>query len=132
MARVFALKDARSLGLPGRHSREILAAASGAVSSTLRIVEIEPQKPGAAKRGPHAHSDFEECIHVLSGEGVTCTDKGEYPIAAGDTVLVPARERHATYNTGTTVLRLLCFFPTSDVNSATTGYESWEAPDGAR
>ncbi|MGB5079489.1 MAG: cupin domain-containing protein [Burkholderiales bacterium] len=132
MARVFALKDARSLGLPGRHSREILGAASGAAGSTLRIVEIEPQQPGAAKRGPHAHSDFEECIHVLSGEGITCTDQGEYPIAAGDTVLVPAKERHATYNTGTTVLRLLCFFPTNDVSSATKGYESWETPDGAR
>lgn len=132
MARVFALKDARDLSLPGRHSREILAAASGAACSTLRIVEIEPRKPGAEKRGPHVHSDFEECIHVLSGEGVTCTDEGEYPVTEGDTVLVPANERHATYNTGTTVLRLLCFFPTNDVDSATTGYKSWEPPAGSQ
>jgi uncharacterized cupin superfamily protein len=127
MARVIALEDARSLNLPGRHSREILAAASGAQKSTVRLVEIEAAKPGAAKRGPHVHFDFEECIYVLSGEGVTRTDAGEYPLTAGDTILVPAGERHATYNTGTTVLRLLCFFPTSDVAAATVEYESWEA-----
>lgn len=132
MVRVFALKESKALNLPGRHSREILAAASGAASSTLRMVEIEPQKPGAEKRGPHVHSDFEECIHVLSGEGVTCTDDGDYPITAGDTVLIPAKERHATYNTGNTVLRLLCFFPTNDVNSSTTGFDSWDFPDGSQ
>ena len=130
MARVIALKDARSLNLPGRHSREILAAASGARSSTVRYVEIEPPKPGAAERGPHVHFDFEECIHVVSGEGVTRTDLGEYPLTAGDTILVAAGERHATYNTGTTVLRLLCFFPTSDVAAAMVEYESWDTADG--
>lgn len=127
MARVFALKDSRSLNLPGRHSREILAAVSGALSSTVRYVEIEPPKPGTAERGPHVHFDFEECIHVLCGEGVTRTDKGEYRLAEGDTILIPAGEKHATYNTGTTTMRLLCFFPTGDVAAATMEYESWEA-----
>ena len=130
MARVFHLKDSRNLSLPGRHSREIVAAASGAQRSTVRLVEIEVPKPGAAERGPHVHFDFEECIHVLSGEGFTRTDAGKYPLAAGDTVLVPAAERHATYNTGTTVLRLLCFFPTNDVGAATVEYESWDTSDG--
>ena len=126
MARVFALKDATKLSLPGRNSREIVAAASGAQRSTVRFVEIEPEKPGT-RRGPHVHFDFEECIHVLSGEGTMRTDTGEHPLTAGDTVLVPAGENHATYNTGTTVLTLLCFFPANDVNAATVEYESWEA-----
>lgn len=129
MAKVFHLKDSRDLSLPGRHSREIVAAASGAQTSTVRLVEIEAPKPGAAKRGPHVHFGFEECIHVLSGEGLTRTDKGEYPLAAGDTILIPAGERHATYNTGSSVLRLLCFFPTSDVGAATKEFDSWDATD---
>ena len=126
MARVFALKDARVLSLPGRVSREIVAAASGAQRSTLRFVEIEPDKSGA-RRGPHVHFDFEECIHVLVGQGLTRTDKGEYPLTAGDTILIPAGEKHATYNIGDTVLKLLCFFPTDDVGAATAEYESWQA-----
>ena len=132
MARVFALKDAKNQSLPGRQSRQILAAASGAMSSTLRFVEIEPQEPGAARRGPHVHFDFEECIHVLTGQGVTCTDKGEFPVTAGDTILIPAKERHVTYNTGATTLTLLCFFPTNDVGSGTMEYDSWESSDGSR
>ena len=130
MARVFALKDATNLSLPGRKSREIVAAASGAQRSTVRFVEIEPETSGA-KRGPHIHFDFEECIHVLAGEGLTRTDKGEYPLTAGDTILIPAGENHATYNTGTTVLKLLCFFPTNDVGAATAEYESWDACGGS-
>jgi len=131
MARVFALKDATKLGLPGRNSREIVAAASGAQRSTMRLVEIEAPEPGAAQRGPHVHFNFEECIHVLSGSAVMRTEEGEYPLTAGDTILVPAGEKHATYNTGNTVLTLLCFFPTNDVNAATAEYESWEACGGS-
>jgi quercetin dioxygenase-like cupin family protein len=126
MARVFALKDARVLSLPGRKSREIVAAASGAQASTVRFVEIEPEGPGT-RRGPHVHFDFEECIHVVAGEGLTRTDQGEYPLAAGDTILIPAGEKHATYNTGSSVLRLLCFFPAKDIGAATVEYDSWDA-----
>lgn len=126
MARVFKPGDSKLLSLPGRRSREILAAASGSASSTLRYVEIDPQIPGAPKRGPHVHSGFEECIHVLSGSGTMQADSGEYPLKAGDTILVPSGERHVTHNTGDEVLTLLCFFPTGDVGAGTTEFESWE------
>jgi len=55
MARVFALKDATKLSLPGRNSREIVAAASGARNATVRFVEIEPDRSGipAADRLHH-------------------------------------------------------------------------------
>jgi oxalate decarboxylase/phosphoglucose isomerase-like protein (cupin superfamily) len=35
-------------------------------------------------------------------------------VTAGDTILVPAGELHVTRNTGSSPLRLLCFFPTAD------------------
>lgn len=132
MVKVISLKDARDKNLPGRRSREIVGADAGAIGSTIRLVEIEPDAPGAARRGPHVHYDFEESIHVLEGEGVTCTDSGEYPVTAGDTILVPPGERHVTYNTGSTVLRLLCFFPTNDIRRATEEFPSWKSGDEAK
>ncbi len=53
-------------------------------------------------------------------------------ISVGDTILVPAGERHATYNTGTDVLRLMCFFPVSDIRPVTVEFPSWDEPEGAR
>ena len=113
------------MSLPGRHSREIVSAASGARSATVRIVEIAPETADVIRRGPHVHDGFEECIHVLDGEGVTKTDVGEFPVHRGDTVLVPAGERHATYNTGLRPLKLLCFFPVANIRSGTREFASW-------
>ena len=126
MARLFTLAQARKLGLPGRHSREILSGLSGARSVTLRIVEVPVPAPGDPLRPPHFHSEVEECIFVLSGKGVTCADSGEFPLVAGDTLLVPPAEKHVTRNTGGEPLLLLCFFPVASL--ARPGGES--APSG--
>jgi quercetin dioxygenase-like cupin family protein len=128
MARVIVLKDARAMNLPGRRARELVGANVGAANSTVRLVEIEP---GGAVRGPHVHHDVEESIYVLAGEGVTRTDSGEHRVSTGDTVLVPPGERHATYNTGTRVLRLLCFFPVNDIRPVTVEFPSWDETEGA-
>jgi quercetin dioxygenase-like cupin family protein len=126
MARVFAPGDAKTLALPGRSSREIVAGHLGADNLSFRLVEIAPLEPGQPKRGPHIHQDFEECIYVMSGSGVTETDGIEHPIQAGDTILIPAGELHATRASGSEPLKLLCFFPTDDVGSGTTEFPSWE------
>jgi mannose-6-phosphate isomerase-like protein (cupin superfamily) len=114
MARLFSLSEAKDLGLPGRNSREILSGRHGAQSSTLRIVEIPVPKPGDTPRGPHVHSEVEECIFVLSGKGITYAESGEFPLAAGDTLLVPPGEKHVTRNIGSEPLLLLCFFPVAN------------------
>ena len=119
MARVFAQSSGIKLGLPGRTSLEIVSGALGARSLTLRLAEIPPEEPGAALRAPHHHRACEECIFVLSGTGRTFADSGEYALQPGDTILIPAGENHVTRNTGTTPLRLLCFFPAADVMSGT-------------
>ena len=126
MAKVIAVRDAIAMELPGRRAREIVGLKTDASSSTVRLVEIEPEKPGATRRGPHVHHGFEECIHVLAGEGITRTDDGDYPVAVGDTVLVPPDQRHATYNTGSSVLKLLCFFPVNDIRPGTVEFPSWD------
>jgi mannose-6-phosphate isomerase-like protein (cupin superfamily) len=132
VAKVFAKGDAWAVTLPGRTSSEIVSAARGAQSASLRLVTIEPQKPGETRRGPHIHYSFEEVIHVLSGEGRTETESGEHPLQAGDTILVPAGELHVTRNTGSEPLILLCFFPAGDVTIGTKEFLDWETARAKR
>ncbi len=115
MARVLTQAQARQLGLAGRKSLEIVSGEKGSQAVTLRLVEIPVPKPGEAPRGPHYHQGFEECIYVLSGQGTTHADSGEYPLRAGDTILIPSGEKHVTRNTGNEPLVLLCFFPVNDI-----------------
>ncbi len=119
MARVYKQSEAKRLGLPGRTSLEIVSGERGARSATLRLVEIPVPTPGEPQRGPHHHTDTEECIYVLSGRATTYADSGEYALEAGDTMLMPAGEKHVTRNTGSQPLLLLCFFPVADVAKAT-------------
>ncbi|HXF67509.1 MAG TPA: cupin domain-containing protein [Burkholderiales bacterium] len=120
MALKLTLAEAREMGLPGRRSLEIVSGEKGARAVTLRLVEIPVPRPGETPRGAHRHADFEECIYVLSGEGVTEADSGRYPLKAGDTILIPPGEAHVTRNTGTEPLVLLCFFPVADVAARST------------
>ena len=126
MARLFRQAEAKILQLPGRSSREIVSGESGADKVTFRIVRIDPSRPGEAPRGPHIHYAFEECIHVLSGRGVTETEGGTFSVAAGDTILVPAGEIHVTRNSGIEPLVLLCFFPVGEIASGTKEFPDWD------
>ena len=74
MARVLTQGEAKSIGLPGRKSLEIVSGEKGSQAVTLRLVEIPVAKPGDALRGPHFHQGFEECIYVMSGKGCTEAD----------------------------------------------------------
>jgi len=125
MAKVLTQAQARSMGLPGRKSLEIVSAdIGGSASVTLRLVEIPPAKPGDAPRGKHFHQGFEECIFVMSGEGCTEADSGSYPLKAGDTILIPSGEKHATRNTGSEPLVLLCFFPVNNIAQRTQEHKA--------
>ena len=124
MARLLKQADAKRLGLPGRVSLEPV---SGEIGSrvTFRIATVAVAKPDDKPRGPHVHHGFEECIYVLSGEGVTVAESGEIPIKPGDIVLIPGNEKHMTRNTGTEPLVLLCFFAVPDVTADTTEFASF-------
>jgi quercetin dioxygenase-like cupin family protein len=119
MARLYKQGEAKELGLPGRKAMEIVSGERGARGLTLRLVEIPVVQPGDALRAAHQHSDFEECIYTLSGQGATFADSGEYEMRPGDTLLMPPGEKHVTRNTGSEPLVLLCFFPVADVTVAT-------------
>lgn len=115
MARVYKQGEAKVLGLPGRRSLQIVSGERGTRSTTLRKVEIPVAGGGEPARGMHWHRDCEECIYVLSGQGTTCTEVEEYPLQAGDVIVIPPGEKHMTRNTGNEPLLLLCFFPVSDI-----------------
>lgn len=119
MAKLFTLADARPLGLPGRRVLEIVSGELGSRHVTLRLVEVPVPQPDEPLRPAHHHNDFEECIHVLSGKGTTFADSGQYSLKPGDTLLMPAGEKHVTRNTGREPLVLLCFFPVSDIAAGT-------------
>lgn len=118
MARVIRPHEATRLSLPGRTSHEIVSAASTGAAVTLRRVEIPPVG-GEERRGQHRHATFEECIHVLSGRGMTSSNGIDVEVGPGDTILVPAGELHATRNIGDEPLVLLCFFPVGDIRAGT-------------
>lgn len=119
MARLYTQGDAKQLRLPGRKALEIVSGERGAKGLTLRLVEIPVAQSGDASRPAHHHADFEECIYTLSGQGTTFADSGEYHLKPGDTLLMPAGEKHVTRNTGSEPLMLLCFFPVADITDAT-------------
>jgi uncharacterized cupin superfamily protein len=129
MARVFTQGAAKSLGLPGRTALEIVSGEGGASGITLRKVEIPAPSPGDSSRSRHVHNDFEECIYVLAGEGMTEADSGNYTLRAGDAIVIPSGEKHATRNIGTEPLVLLCFFPVGDIQQGTA--EPGVLPKGA-
>lgn len=119
MARVLTQREAKSMGLPGRKSLEIVSGEKGSQAVTLRLVEIPVPGPGDSPRGPHFHKGFEECIFVMSGAGCTEADSGKHALKAGDTILIPSGEKHVTRNTGNEPLVLLCFFPVPDISKRT-------------
>ena len=119
MARVFTQSAAKSLGLPGRTVLEIVSGEGGASGITLRRVEIPVPSPGDSPRIRHVHNEFEECIYILEGEGITEADSGNYALKAGDAIVIPSGEKHATRSTGGEPLVLLCFFPVGDIRQGT-------------
>jgi mannose-6-phosphate isomerase-like protein (cupin superfamily) len=122
MAKVVKPHAAKSLGLPGRVSNEIVSGAfGGSKAVTLRLVEIPVVVEGEPERGRHCHDGHEECMYVLSGEGTTSAGEVQHKLAAGDTILVPAGEMHVTRNTGAVPLVMLCFFPVAAIDMRLEG-----------
>ena len=119
MVRVFTEADAKDLGLKGRKSLEIVSGLSGESGVTVRLVEIPVPNAGEKLRGPHRHTDFEECIYILSGQGTMESDSGNHDLKAGDTIVVPPGEWHVTRNTGDTSIMMLCYFPVGDIRPGT-------------
>ncbi|MBI2305267.1 MAG: cupin domain-containing protein [Chloroflexi bacterium] len=48
----------------------------------------------------HSHEFSDDIVSIIQGRGKVVTDQGEFDIQAGQSVWVPAKERHGFKNTG--------------------------------
>ena len=94
--------------LPGRRSADPLAGAPADVS--VRLVTVDP-----GPRTLHRHPHSVEVIYVLDGRGVHRQGAEEHAVRRGDLVLVEVGVPHCTTAEPGEPLRLLCFFPHSDL-----------------
>jgi len=79
----------------------------------LRLVEVLPVRQ-AGPRHPHSHPGMEEVIYVQQGSGKAWVEGAVVKIRAGDTLLIPSRQRHMMINTGQKPLKLICAFSAAD------------------
>ncbi len=56
----------------------------------------------------HRHVRTEELYHVTAGAGLMRLGEAHFPVAPGDTVLIPPGTPHNITNTGESPLHLLC------------------------
>src|SRR3990170_8374637 len=96
--RPFATKDGseiRELMHPSAHGvrHQSLAEAVVAPGMTTRL---------------HRHRQSEEIYHITAGTGLMMLGGEDFPVAPGDTVLIPPGTPHGIRNTGVEPLRILC------------------------
>lgn len=56
----------------------------------------------------HRHHVTEEIYHVTHGCGLMTLGEAVFPIAVGDSILIPPGTPHCVENTGQAALRILC------------------------
>ena len=72
------------------------------------------QHPPGGTSAQHVHP-WEHQAYIVEGEGVLWVDGTEYPIKAGDAVLVPPDVEHQVRNTGEVTLSRVTVNPLSSV-----------------
>ena len=95
-------------GVPGVTIRWLWAAADGAPTFALRMIEVEP---GAAT--PHHTHPYEHEVYILSGQAELRSEAGAHQLEPGDTAMVLPDEIHQFINRGDGALRFLCGIPLS-------------------
>ena len=98
--------------LPGRLSADPLPSDLEARSKvSVRVVDVPP-----GPRTPHRHPYSCEVIYVAEGQGRVWEGDKSSPVSGGDLIIVEQGVAHATVCTGTTAMRLICFFPRPDLS----------------
>ena len=116
MAIKITKSENKLLNLPGRMSCEVVTGSAVKSNISVRVVEI-PAGVQQSKRSLHYHPNTDECIYVLEGTGRTETANESFDLQEGDSIIVSAGEKHRTLNSGNKILKLICFFPSSEVET---------------
>ena len=81
---------------------------------TPNYVMLWVQHPPGGSSAQHVHA-WEHQAYIVEGEGVLWVEGEEYPIRAGDAVLVPPDVEHQFRNTGEVTLSRVTVNPLSSV-----------------
>lgn len=89
----------------GSEIRELLHPAQhGARNQSL----AEARVPAGCTTLLHRHEVTEEIYHVIGGTGLMTLGTENYPIAPGNSILIPPGTPHCVTNTGEEALTILC------------------------
>ena len=100
--------DVAALDLPGRQLRWLVNRDTvGARHCSMSLIEVQP---GETVRPAHSHPNGEEAIYIISGSGRVMIDGIVEPVRAGCAVLFPQGQVHMLQNSGTGVMKVVCFF----------------------
>lgn len=106
--RIAALNSIPILDLPGRKLQWLVTPETlGTRNLSMAVMDCPA---GSVVRPLHSHTDTEEVIFILEGEGEALVDGEVAAFREGDAVFFPANSRHMVRNTGTTRLRTCSIF----------------------
>jgi uncharacterized cupin superfamily protein len=94
--------------LPGRKMKRLVTAKSlGAETMSLGVIQVSP---GETVRPCHAHTEEEEIIYIVRGQGEAWVDGEIAAFAPGDAILFPRKSKHMIRNTGREPLEVIFIF----------------------
>ena len=110
--------------IPGRETRDLINAKTvGSRGISLRITDV---LPGALCTPGHSHTECEEVIFILSGQGEIKIGEEPFPVKIGDAILLPTGVPHLIRNTGKEVMRMACSFSSNDISRDLKNDETME------
>ena len=102
--------------VPGRFLRWI--ADSSSLAPTFLSSCVMRVLPGSTVKPAHVHPDSEELIYVISGNGKVYVDGDVRELEPGTAVLFEKGSIHMVRNSGTTEMKVICFFaPATSLDS---------------
>lgn len=119
--RIAALDSIPILDLPGRKLQWLVTPETLGTSNLSMAVMDCPA--GSVVRPLHSHTDTEEVIFILEGEGEAMVDGEVAAFREGDAVFFPANSRHMVRNTGATRLRTCSIFGPATTSDSYKLYE---------
>jgi quercetin dioxygenase-like cupin family protein len=99
-------RDATSVQRPGRVVYPFVGREEGASLLSAGVVTFPPHSESI----PHAHSDEEEVLYVLSGRGALVCDGDPIPLEPGSFVFVPPGIEHFVRVEGDEAVRFFYAF----------------------
>jgi len=100
--------------ITGRETRDLISGKTvGSKGISLRIADV---LPGALCTPGHVHTECEEVIFILSGQGEIKIGEEPFPMKIGDAILLPTGVPHLIRNTGKEVMRMACSFSSNDIS----------------